>query len=227
MRIILCTDDTCLVRMLSVILEACDLRICRTVERATAISLASSEDIFIDGIASCSEAFWAMVASSPRANRHYVMIRSPLTENDWMYARSLGLSGFLTDPLVALQTFIGGDLETFVRRFSVPEGFPSLPIASVNVGRGVRYKCGEQCLMIGHRRVPLSQMESRLLELFLDHEGEVLTRGAIANALWEGHVNPKGIAKLVSRLRQKLGPAGDLVQGRRQGGYVYRRVTEL
>ncbi|AEJ42193.1 helix-turn-helix domain-containing protein [Alicyclobacillus acidocaldarius] len=54
--------------------------------------------------------------------------------------------------------------------------------------------------MIEHRRVPLSQMESRLLELFLSHEGEVLTRDAIANALWKGHVNPKGIAKLVSRL---------------------------
>ena len=208
MRMILCTDDTCLIRMLSVILEACDLHICGTVERTTAISVATTEDIFIDGIASCSEAFWAMVESSPSANRHYVMIRSPLTENDWHRARSLGLSGFLSDPLAALQTFIGGDLETFVRRFTVPEGLPSLPIVSVNVGRGVRYKSGEQCLMIEHRRVPLSQMESRLLELFLSHEGEVLTRDAIANALWKGHVNPKGIAKLVSRLRQKLLPGG-------------------
>ncbi|WP_206881528.1 winged helix-turn-helix domain-containing protein [Alicyclobacillus mali (ex Roth et al. 2021)] len=223
MRIILCTDELCLARMLSVVLEECELRTCRKAERVVALAAASSEDVFIDGALKLNDAFWEMLESSPRHRLHYVLVRSALTERDWQRARDLGLSGFLTDPLSAIRTFISGDAQTFLRRFSVPDGQPALPLASVNLGLGVHYKQGERCLLIDHRLVPLSEMEAKLLDLLISREDEIVTRSEIAETLWQGHVNPKGIAKLVSRLRCKLGPAGVLVQGLRQGGYVYRR----
>jgi len=225
MRIILCTDELCLARMLAVVLEGCDLRTCRTYERITALGAADSEDIFIDGALNLSDAFWEMLQSSPRHRLHYVLVRSALTERDWQRARDLGLSGFLTDPLSAIRTFIGGDAQTFLKRFSVPDGLPSLPLASVNLGLGVRYKQSERCLLIERRLVPLSEMEAKLLDLLISREDEVVSRDEIAQTLWQGHVNPKGIAKLVSRLRRKLGPAAALIQGLRQGGYVYRRTS--
>lgn len=224
MRIILCTDELCLARMLATVLEGCDLRTCRTDQRIAALSTANSEDIFIDGVLHLSDPFWEMVQSSPRHRLHYVLVRSALTECDWRRARELGLSGFLTDPLYAIRTFIGGDAHTFLKRFSVPDGLPILPLASVNLGLGVRYKQSERCLLIERRLVPLSEMEAKLLDFLISREDEVVSRDEIAQALWQGHVNPKGIAKLVSRLRRKLGPAAELVQGLRQGGYVYRRA---
>ncbi|AEJ42625.1 putative two component transcriptional regulator, winged helix family [Alicyclobacillus acidocaldarius subsp. acidocaldarius Tc-4-1] len=225
MRIILCTDELCLARMLAIVLEGCELRTCKTAERVIALAAACSEDVFIDGALKLNDAFWKMLESSPRHRLHYVLVRSALTERDWQRARALGLSGFLTDPLSAIRTFIGGDAQTFLKRFRVPDGLPSLPPVSVNLGLGVHYKQNERCLLIEHRLVPLSEMEAKLLDLLISREDEVVSRDEIAQALWQGHVNPKGIAKLVSRLRCKLGPAGILVQGLRQGGYVYRRTS--
>ncbi|WP_062309832.1 winged helix-turn-helix domain-containing protein [Alicyclobacillus sendaiensis] len=225
MRIIVCTDEWCLAHMLGLILEGCDLRTCRTAERAAALGAAHSEDIFIDGALALTDDFWRMLESAPRHQLHYVLVGSELTARDWERGRELGVSGFLMNPLCAIRTFIGGDAHTFLRRFRVPDGLPSIPFASVNLGLGVHYKQSERCLLIDHRLVPLSEMEAKLLDFLIHREGEIVSRDEIAQALWRGHINPKGIAKLVSRLRKKLGPAAACIQGLRPGGYVYHRTS--
>jgi DNA-binding response OmpR family regulator len=72
--------------------------------------------------------------------------------------------------------------------------------------------------------VPLSNMEYRLLEFLLLHQGRVQSRARIAEALWDDELGPESnvLEVLVASLRRKLdrGHSPRLLHTRRGVGYV-------
>ena len=60
----------------------------------------------------------------------------------------------------------------------------------------------------GNEEVLLTAMEYRLLLIFLNHRGQVLSRGQILDQIWDGageFVNDNTLTVYVGRLRKKLG----------------------
>lgn len=53
----------------------------------------------------------------------------------------------------------------------------------------------------------LTEKQAKLLQYFLDHEGEVVTKYELADYIWGGYIKPEGIPKFIARLKDKLGPA--------------------
>jgi hypothetical protein len=75
---------------------------------------------------------------------------------------------------------------------------------------------------------PLSPKQWTLLAFLYDRQGQVVTKDEIARIVWpeaEGAIYDYQIDKLVSRLRARLGPAGeDLIETHWGVGYMLRQV---
>ena len=76
----------------------------------------------------------------------------------------------------------------------------------------------------GNRAIRLTSKEYGLLELFMMHPGQTITRSAIAEQVWEEPFDPTSnvIDVYVNRLRKKIdqGIKGHLIQTKRSEGYV-------
>ena len=74
------------------------------------------------------------------------------------------------------------------------------------------------------RRVELTRNEHRILQLLLEHKGEIVSRETIMTALWESDsfVDENTLSVNVGRLRKKLEAAGlqDFIRTCRGAGYL-------
>lgn len=80
----------------------------------------------------------------------------------------------------------------------------------------------------GNEEVILTAMEYRLLLIFLNHRGQVITRAQILNQIWDGageFVNDNTLTVYVGRLRKKLRDtdAEPLIETVRKTGYRMRK----
>lgn len=76
----------------------------------------------------------------------------------------------------------------------------------------------------GGRKIELKPREFQLLEYLMLHEGQVVTRTMLLEAVWEFHFDPKTsvVESHISRLRAKIdrGFAQELIQTYRGSGYL-------
>ena len=74
------------------------------------------------------------------------------------------------------------------------------------------------------QRVELTRNECRILQLLLEHKGEIVSREAIMTRLWESDsfVDENTLTVNVARLRKKLESAGltDFIRTRKGAGYL-------
>lgn len=86
----------------------------------------------------------------------------------------------------------------------------TLPLAPVSAERGLSLERASRRVLVAGRELtpPLSVAQYRLLELLVDHAGKVVTRDAIAEAVWPGEavegISEQAIDALVHRLRERL-----------------------
>ncbi|RLC63111.1 MAG: hypothetical protein DRI79_02590 [Chloroflexi bacterium] len=86
----------------------------------------------------------------------------------------------------------------------------TLPLELTGPHRGLRIDQAARRVFIGGHELipPLSVAQYRLLELLLDHEGEVVSRDAIVEAVWPEEaamgVSEQAIDALVRRLRERI-----------------------
>ena len=74
------------------------------------------------------------------------------------------------------------------------------------------------------RRVELTRNECRILQLLLEHKGEIVSRDALMTRLWESDsfVDENTLTVNIARLRRKLEAAGlpDFIRTRKGAGYL-------
>jgi hypothetical protein len=86
----------------------------------------------------------------------------------------------------------------------------TLPLELTGPNRGLQVdKAARQVFINGHELIPpLSVAQYRLLELLVDHEGEVVSRDAIVERVWSEDealgVSEQAIDALVRRLRERI-----------------------
>jgi two-component system, OmpR family, response regulator len=73
--------------------------------------------------------------------------------------------------------------------------------------------------------VDLQPREFALLEYLLLHQGEIVTRTMLLEKVWDFHFDPRTnvVETLVSRLRAKLGPDGQIIHTQRGSGYMAKQ----
>ena len=79
-------------------------------------------------------------------------------------------------------------------------------------------------LAVGGERVELTKNEFKILQLLLEHKGEIVSREALMTRLWESDsfVDENTLSVNVNRLRKKLDAAGlgDFIRTRKGAGYL-------
>ncbi|WP_368662636.1 winged helix-turn-helix domain-containing protein [Alicyclobacillus sendaiensis] len=154
------------------------------------------------------------------------MVRRALREEDWRRATDASLAGFLFAPVPVCLCRLQD--ENWLKHLVIPPSetarneCPEIP-----VGPSVTYLPHLRAVKIstdsGDDQVDLTLNESSLLQLFLQNPNRIISRQEISALIWRGIAHPASVATLVGRLRNKLGPAGKCIAGRRQGGYIYHK----
>jgi DNA-binding response OmpR family regulator len=143
-----------------------------------------------------------------------------LTARDTVPDRVAGLDAGADDYLVKPFAFeeLAARLRALARRSGGPDAVRS----------GIRLEVGPLTLdearrevTVDGRRVELSPREFSLLEYFLRHPGEALTRDRLLDHVWPSAVavTPNAVDAYVHYLRDKLGPAGARIRTLRGVGY--------
>lgn len=220
MRLLLVEDEPATVQMLAKGLreQAYAVDVARNCRSARAFATDHAYDLVVldlglpdgDGLALCRHL---------RAHGETAAILI-LTARDAVDARITGLDSGADDYL--LKPFDFGELLARLRALTRRGGQPP---------RSERWQRGaltldartQQAFYCG-MEVPLTTREYALLEFFCRHAGSVLTRGAIAEHVWESGYDPFSnvIEVYIRRLRSKLARCGghDVIRTRRGAGYV-------
>ncbi|RLE16055.1 MAG: DNA-binding response regulator [Actinobacteria bacterium] len=99
-------------------------------------------------------------------------------------------------------------------------------IASVYEDRNVRIDRTARDVSVGSDRIDLSVLDYQLLLAFVDHAGQVLSRGQLLELAWKDplRIGPDRVKFAVGRLRRKLGWTGSSpINSVRGVGYRYQR----
>jgi DNA-binding response OmpR family regulator len=142
-----------------------------------------------------------------------------VTARDAVEARIEGLDAGADDYL--LKPFDFGELLARLRAVIRRGAQPLLP-ERLEIGPLVLDTRGQRVTVTGHE-VPLTGKEYALLEYFARRCGDVVSRGDIAEHVWDEHYDPFSnvVDVYVQRLRRKLEQAGasSLIRTRRGEGY--------
>ena len=151
-----------------------------------------------------------------------IIISARTKEQEKVSALDLGADDYITKPFRIRELL--ARMKAILRRTSGAEKeAPQL----VTVGKNqVNLRIGK--VYCGNEEVLLTAMEYRLLLIFLNHRGQVLSRGQILDQIWDGageFVNDNTLTVYVGRLRKKLGDTEKepLIETVRGAGYRLRQ----
>lgn len=148
-----------------------------------------------------------------------VLLLSALgTVEDRVAGLRAGANDYLTKPFALIE--LVARVEALGRRPAPASDAMMLEVADL------RFDLRSRTVERAGRRIELSPREQRLLEYMLRHQGHVLTRGMILEAVWDYRFDPQTniVDQHISNLRQKIdrGFTPVLIHTVRGAGYTLR-----
>lgn len=159
-----------------------------------------------------------LAALRTAADRTPVLLVSALgTVEDRVAGLRAGASDYLTKPFALVELI--ARVEALGRRETMPREQACLTVADLTFD--LRSRIVER----RGKRIVLSPLEQRLLEYLLRHQGQVVTRGMILEAVWDYRFDPQTniVDQHISNLRNKIDRnALPLIHTVRGAGYALR-----
>ncbi len=132
-------------------------------------------------------------------------------------AMNMGADDFIAKPF-DLQV-LSAKIQAMLRRSYSYQGKSELLECS-----GVLLNTSNGTMDVDGQKVELTKNEFRILQILFTHKGEIVTREAIMNHLWDGDcfVDDNTLAVNMARLRKKLSEYGkeDLIMTKKGQGYL-------
>ena len=153
-----------------------------------------------------------------RVSQVPILFLSSASDNlNILTAIQMGGDDFLAKPFDL--NILAAKVQALLRRaydFGPPSHLLSCGGAVLNVSDGTLDAHGQ--------RVELTRNECRILQLLLEHKGEIVSRDALMTRLWESDsfVDENTLTVNIARLRRKLEAAGlpDFIRTRKGAGYL-------
>ena len=143
-----------------------------------------------------------------------VMVTAKSQEADRVQGLELGADDYVVKPFSVRELVLR--VKAVLRRFeSDAEGTQALSAGEISLDPA-RHE-----VRVGGREVALTALEFRLLKTLLERPGRVQTREVLLSDVWgiEAEITTRTVDTHIKRLREKLGPAGDIVETVRGVGY--------
>jgi two-component system, OmpR family, response regulator len=220
----LCTDDSYFASVVPHLFEGHQVQVVPTHQLVSVLHLSVPCSHCIIGLPELTEEDWKVLELVKTSSvTTFLMVRREITKKELTRAQNLGIAGVLIDPLVELQKNQEQNIEHVFAALTYQFNDEPPTDDTVYIGYDTYFHIEQHWISYMGTKTQLSDREAGILKLFLRYEGKILTKEIIADELWGGLVASGGIPKLVGRLRYKLGHAGTLINGRKQGGYIYEK----
>jgi len=220
MHLLLVEDDTRLRRVLTRLLEEDRHVVDEAEDGETAIELASAnggfDAVILDiGLPDISGLEVARRLRNGKVEVAILMLTARDTVGDRVRGLDAGADDYLVKPFAYEE--LSARLRALARRTS---NGPRRPAPILSVGP-ISLDEVRRRVTVDGALVDLSPREFSLLECFLRHPGQVLTRDQLLDQAWPFGVavTPNAVEAYVHYLRTKLGPAGSRVETVRGVGY--------
>jgi two-component system phosphate regulon response regulator PhoB len=144
------------------------------------------------------------------------MLTARTDETDRIVGFELGADDYVTKPFNVRELVLR--VRAVLRRTSAAQAGAVLAVGPLRVDAAAHRA------WVGEREVVLTALEFRLLQTFLSRRGRVQTRDTLLGDVWDIHVDisTRTVDTHIKRLREKLGPAGQLIETLRGVGYRFR-----
>ncbi len=145
-----------------------------------------------------------------------LMLTARTDETDRIVGFELGADDYVTKPFNVRELVLR--VRAVLRRTSAAQAGAVLAVGPLRVDAAAHRA------WVGEREVVLTALEFRLLQTFLSRRGRVQTRDTLLGDVWDIHVDisTRTVDTHIKRLREKLGPAGQLIETLRGVGYRFR-----
>ena len=160
-----------------------------------------------------SEVARLMRESDPR-QVPIVIVTARGEESDRIKGLELGAEDYIVKPFSVKELLLR--VRNVLRRATEPTGSLGLLI------RGeINLDVARHEVRVGKEPVMLTALEFRLLKTFLERPGRVQTRETLLSDVWgiDADITTRTVDTHIKRLREKLGPAGDIIETIRGVGY--------
>ena len=135
-------------------------------------------------------------------------------ESDRIKGLELGAEDYIVKPFSVKELLLR--VKNVLRRATEPAG------SSAQLSRGdINLDVLRHEVRVGGQPVVLTALEFRLLKTFLERPGRVQTRETLLSDVWgiDADITTRTVDTHIKRLREKLGPAGDIIETIRGVGY--------
>ncbi len=141
-----------------------------------------------------------------------VMVTAKGQETDRVQGLELGADDYLVKPFSVRELVLR--VKAVLRR-GVPETGDSLVAGSISLD------VNRHEVKVDNTPIDLTALEFRLLRTLMERPGRVQTREVLLSDVWgiEADVVTRTVDTHIKRLREKLGPAGDIIETVRGVGY--------
>ncbi len=202
-RILLVEDDGAIVRMLSEYLNGEGfLTATAATEAAAKAALADAPfDLALLDVSLARGSGFAVCAAAKERGIPVIFLTASGDENSVVKGLDMGADDYITKPFRPRE--LVSRIKSVLRRTGAE------PVISIGNGitvdpdRGIVQRDGEP--------IKLSALEFRLLTVFLNHRGKLLTRAKLLEDIWDiagDFVNDNTLTVYIKRLREKLGDDG-------------------
>ena len=150
-----------------------------------------------------------------------IMLTAKGEEVDRIVGFELGADDYVTKPF--------NIREMILRVRAVLARSKMTPVAGKALKRGALTIDPEQYeATVDGRQLSLTATEFRLLHHLAAHPGHARNRDELLDIIWgeDKFVTPRTVDTYIRRLREKLGPAGDMIQTLRGVGYRFQKISE-
>ncbi len=150
-----------------------------------------------------------------------IMLTAKGEEVDRIVGFELGADDYVTKPF--------NIREMILRVKAVLARSKMTPVAGKALKRGALTIDPEQYeATVDGRQLSLTATEFRLLHHLAAHPGHAWNRDELLDVIWgeDKFVTPRTVDTYIRRLREKLGPAGEMIQTLRGVGYRFQKISE-
>ncbi len=135
-------------------------------------------------------------------------------ESDRVQGLELGADDYVVKPFSVRELLLR--VRAVLRRADVDEG----PAAQLSAG-DIQLDTSRHQVRVKGQEVVLTALEFRLLRTLLERADRVQTREVLLSDVWgiQAEIHTRTVDTHIKRLREKLGPAGDIIETVRGVGY--------